>query len=396
MTNRRGRRPDPSDDLTHLSDEDVERRLGGDAGLGGPVPQRVAPPTPPAASSARPGRGRRGGGFVWRDVLLVLVLLGFLGAGAQFVLQRPTAATGSPSPGTSPVAIASPTGAPPTATPPPLPTDVVVPSDVIGSLAPEATPTPAPTRTPLPLPTPTLAPGATPRPPPKVSPSPRPSPTPTVATTATLRIYVDVNNDNGGIHAARDWTIAVTGASASPSSFSGPAPGTYQSVTVKADQTYTIGATGVSGYAKSLSGDCAGPLTGGSIGLCTVTEDDRPAYVEVSTTVQTGGAAPSAFTIAVTATHVSPATNPGTSSGFTYTFDANATYLVSVVSPNGYIVSPSAGCDGTGVGGTVLFCTLTLDLSTAPTTGSVPGPIGLLVVALAPLPRRRREWFDRR
>src|SRR5512140_1972547 len=104
MTNRRGRAPDPNDDLTHLSDEDVERRLGGDAGLGGPVPERVPPPTPPPSSLARSGRGRRGGGFLWRDVLLVLVLLGFLGAGAQFVLQRPTAAVGSPTPGTSEIA----------------------------------------------------------------------------------------------------------------------------------------------------------------------------------------------------------------------------------------------------------------------------------------------------
>src|SRR5512144_3149206 len=117
MTNRRGRGPDPSDDpthRTHLSEEEVERRLGGGAGLGGPVPDRVDPPTPSPASPNRSGGGRRGGALLWRDVLLVLVLLGFLGAGAQFVLQRPTSAVGSPTPGTSAVAIASFTAAPPT------------------------------------------------------------------------------------------------------------------------------------------------------------------------------------------------------------------------------------------------------------------------------------------
>jgi hypothetical protein len=387
MTNRRGRGPDPNDDGTHLSEEEVERRLGGDAGLGGPIPERVAAPAP-APSPGRSRRDRRGGTFLWRDVLLVLVLLGFLGGGAQFVLQRPTSAVGSPTPGTSGVAIASP-ATPPTATPVRVPT-VVVPTDVIGSLAPEVTPTPVPTLTPVPTPTPTLAPGATPKP------TPKPTPQPTAVTTATLRVYVNVINDNGGQRASGDWTITVTGASASPSSFSGPVQGTFKSVTVKAGQTFTIGATGVSGYAKSLSGDCTGPLAGGSIGLCTVTENDRPAYVEVKTIVQSGGAAPSDFTIAVTAANVSPATHAGTSSGYTYTFDANASYVVSVVDPNGYTVTPSSACDGTGAGGTVLLCTLTLNLSTAPTTGWLPGPLGVLLVALAPLPRRRRERFDPR
>lgn len=165
-------------------------------------------------------------------------------------------------------------------------------------------------------------------------------------------------------------------------------------MTVKAGQTFSIGAAGVSGYAKSLSGDCAGPLAGGSIGLCTVTENDRPAYVEVKTTVQSGGAAPADFTIAVTATNASPASYPGTSAGFTYAFDANASFSVSVVNPDGYTVSPTGACDGLGAGGTVLLCTLTLDVIPAPTTGSGPAPLGVLVVALAPLPRRRQERSD--
>ncbi|HEX5452113.1 MAG TPA: hypothetical protein VFW86_06945, partial [Candidatus Limnocylindrales bacterium] len=43
-------RPNPGDNLTNLSEQDLERRLAGDAGLGGPVPE-PPPPVVPAADA---------------------------------------------------------------------------------------------------------------------------------------------------------------------------------------------------------------------------------------------------------------------------------------------------------------------------------------------------------
>src|SRR6185369_10878807 len=95
-----------------LSDEEIERRLSGGAGLGS-VTERAPKP----AAKPRRQRGRSGGGgLLFRDVGLVLVLLLFLGAGANFVLN-PAHATNSPTPGSSDVALASPSDVPqPTAT----------------------------------------------------------------------------------------------------------------------------------------------------------------------------------------------------------------------------------------------------------------------------------------
>src|SRR5690349_971567 len=144
MTFRRGQRPDPKDDAANLTDDDVERRLGGDAGLGGPVPERPAPPpVPTPADSATMafrgdgGGGRRRGGVLWRDVGLVLVLLVFLAVGARVVLPDNSTAVASPSPGASTVAVASPTPRPATPSPTPLvspsPTPGTLPSEVVPS-----------------------------------------------------------------------------------------------------------------------------------------------------------------------------------------------------------------------------------------------------------------------
>jgi len=395
MTNRRGQPPDPNDDLSHLSEEDVERRLGGGAGLGGPVPERAIVEAPvPAAVPSPQSRRSRGGTVLWRDVLLVLVLLGFLGAGAQFVLQRPTAATATATPGTSEVALVSPTASTAPSPSPTLPTatQIPLPSDVIGSLTPEITPTPVPTptRAPTPTPTPTPTPGATPKPTPK----PTAAPTATPPTTAKLKVYLNLVNDDGGTRVNADWTMTVSGANATPSSFTAPNNGSFVTVTVKANTSYSVSATFRSGYTATHSGDCSGKLAGGVTGQCTITENDKPARLEVVTQVLSGSNVPGDFTVTVTAANVTPGSAPGSAGGAYYSFDAHAAYQAVISDgPSGYSPTYSSACDdATGLGsGLLAVCTIDLTFTGAPTTGS-SGLGGLFLLATFWIvPRRRRD-----
>lgn len=379
MTNRQGRGPDPNDQASHLSEEEVERRLGGDAGLGGPVPECVGPPAPSSASSGRTGRDKRGGAFLWRDVVLVLVLLGFLGAGAQFVLQRPLAAVGSPTPGTSEVAIAS-SSAGPIATPPSLPTEVVGPTDVIGSLAPEVTPTPRPT--PTPVPTPTRAPGATPKPTPKPTPG-----------TATLVVYLQTIVDDGGIALPSDWSVKVKVGTTTIATFAGSTAG--HTVHVPAGSTYVVSATGPTGYVASTSGDCNLVPAAGSSHQCTITENDKPATLFVKVSVSDGSPADQ-FEVTLIAPNANPSSPvAGSASGTPFELDAHSSYSVSVTGPSGYLVDAS-GCSGSNIAnGGARLCTVFVtasaaadmaDASAASTTATLVWAPALVLAI-----RRRRE-----
>ena len=359
MTIRRGRGPDPNDDLANLSEDDVEKRLGGDAGLGGPVLPRPTPdPTPPAPPSRGGGRG---GGVLWRDVGLVLVLLLILGAGARFVLPDNSTAVASPTPGASQVALASPTEVTQPATPTPSPSTApspttAQPSDVIPSLAPEATPTPVPT------PTPTLAPGQTPRPTPK--------PTPTLPP-ANLTVYLGVIKDNGGQYDSTDanlWTVNVT-VGTSVTSFPGSAAGHL--VHVAAGQHYAVDvASGPGGYAKSFAGDCsATPASGASV-QCSITENDVTARLWVY--LSNGGAPDtSALRVALNAPNAAPGGSqafPG-SGPIQFTLDAHSPWstVVSGV-PDGY--TETDDCGGSSIqNGQIKICTVTLTV-----TASAGGP----------------------
>jgi hypothetical protein len=347
MTDRRGRGSEP-DDLTHLSEEDVERRLDGGAGLGGPVERAPqAPPPPPRARSRRRT-------VLWRDAGLVLALLAILAVGARAVLPgEPAAAAATPSTAPSNVAVASlpPTSTPAPATPTPAVTGEPVPSDVIGSLIPEVSPTPIPTATPVPTPRPTQAPGATP--------TPRPT-----AGTATITVYLDVIVDDGGNKAPSNWTVNVSGANASPTTFKGTSSGKVVHVT--AGKSYSITASGPSGYVKSPppSTECAGKLAAGASAICTITENDSPASVVVTTVISSGSISPSDVTISVTAPHVTPPSATGSASGRPYFFDANAlSYAVDPpIVPSGYVAVLTGSCSGAGPAeGGSRYCTATVD-----------------------------------
>jgi hypothetical protein len=101
---------------------------------------------------------------------------------------------------------------------------------------------------------------------------------------ATLIVIKHVINDNGGSKVASDFTINVTGTgtNATPSSFAGAeSPGT--TVTLNANTQYSVDETSDLGYDKSKSADCSGTIANGATKTCTITNDDKPNAVSVST-----------------------------------------------------------------------------------------------------------------
>lgn len=338
MTLRRGQRPDPKDDAAHLSDDDVQRRLGGDAGLGGPVPERAAPPPPivpvSPATTGGSGGGRRGG-VLWRDVGLVLVLLAFLAVGARVVLPDSSAAVASPSPGGSVVAVASPTASPSrTQASTASPTAQVLPSENIPSVPPEATPTASATATPTPATTPRTTPPPTARPTPTATPQ-----------TANLTISFLMKNVTGGNDTPASWTVHVTGAGASPSTFTGTSGNT---VKVNAGQAYSVTTTPKTpgGYDQELSADCSGTLSANETAQCTITETDIAPKLRVFIS---GLPDASATTVTISGPDVnaSPSSFSGSEAGTPVTLYSNAGYTISTSAVADYAQTSTYGsCSG--------------------------------------------------
>lgn len=308
---------------------------------------------------------------------MAVALLAFLFLGARFALNwQPTSSQASSSPGSSDVALASESPVPVATTPTPPATPSSTPFEVIPSDLPTATPEPTPT--PLPTPTPTVAP-ATPTPAPPATPG-----------TARVTVYFQVINDDGDTHTnPADWTVSASGANASPSSFS--AGSTPKVVTVRSGSTYTISAGGPSGYSVTGSSECHTKLPAGGSGICTVTANDKPAALKVTTVMNGGTDDPSAFTIRITGTDVSPVAGAPGGSGVRYTFDANAAYgYVAPTGPAGYTADWSTSCSGapsSAINGVTNLCTLTLTY----TGGAMPVrsvPVGMPI--LLPLVLRRR------
>jgi hypothetical protein len=102
------------------------------------------------------------------------------------------------------------------------------------------------------------------------------APAPPAAGTATLTVIKHVVNNNGGTKAAGDFTLTITGVTASGgNSFAGSESGVTK--TLLSVGSYSVSEAAVLGYAlKSLSVDCTGVITLGEHTTCTVTNDDLP------------------------------------------------------------------------------------------------------------------------
>jgi uncharacterized repeat protein (TIGR01451 family) len=90
--------------------------------------------------------------------------------------------------------------------------------------------------------------------------------------TSHLIVVDHVVNDNGGKSTAKDFELAVVGASPSPAQFNGAeAPGTDVTLTAG---SYQVSQETALGYATTLSAGCAGTIQPGETKTCSVSNDD--------------------------------------------------------------------------------------------------------------------------
>jgi uncharacterized repeat protein (TIGR01451 family) len=174
---------------------------------------------------------------------------------------------------------------------------------------------------------------------------------------ATVTVIKNVVNDNGGTKVAGDFTMHVTGANPSSSTFAGSATGTV--VTVDPGVQYSVTEDAVTGYTGSSSTDCTGTVAAGQNKTCTVTNNDvQPKLTVTKVVVNNNGGTGvvSDFPLFVGAT--------GVTSGVQNGFNAGA-YVVSETSQSGYTGTIAGDCAGNGsitlVVGDVKSCTITND-----------------------------------
>lgn len=135
----------------------------------------------------------------------------------------------------------------------------------------------------------------------------------TTCTPGHLLVYVQVSNNinNGYNRVPSDFTVAVSGVNANPSSFPGSVSGTQ----VLVGGSYSVVALQLQGYSATYSSGCTGTLNNGENALCVVTESNSTVYNQYPTPYQYNGYYNQALTC-------SPA-NQTVNLGQTTTFVAN-------------------------------------------------------------------------
>ncbi len=156
---------------------------------------------------------------------------------------------------------------------------------------------------------------------------------------AKLIVIKHVVNDNGGALVASNFTLSVTGASASPASLPGAeSPGTAVKVV---PGTYSVTEPVVpSGYLSSFGADCSGTIVRGTLTTCTVTNDDQPGKIVIKKVTKPAGSSAS-FTFETT---VAPYAGFSLTDGQSNTQTLNAgTYTAKELVTTGWVL--------TGIGG---------------------------------------------
>lgn len=187
-------------------------------------------------------------------------------------------------------------------------------------------------------------------------------PTTTTPAPAHLIVIKDVVNDNGGGADASQFTMTITGVTATGgNSFPGEeVPGTDKIVT---PGSYSVTETGPAGYDASFSSECSGTIAAGQTKTCTVTNDDQPAHLIVIKHVinnDTGSATASDFTMTINGVTVpSGSSFPGAELPGTNKIVFPGSYSVSESGPSKYFTTFSTDCSGSIALGETKTCTVT-------------------------------------
>jgi len=191
------------------------------------------------------------------------------------------------------------------------------------------------------------------------------APAPQAPGTATLRVIKHVVNNNGGTKTASDFTLTITGVTASGgNSFAGSETGVTKTITTFG--SYNLTESAVVGYAQTGASGCSGTITAGEQKTCTITNDDVPATLTViKHVVNDNGRSKTAgdFTLTITGVTASGGNSfAGSESGVTKTLLSVGSYGVSEAAALGYALkSLSVDCAGVIALGEHKTCTVTND-----------------------------------
>jgi uncharacterized surface anchored protein len=179
---------------------------------------------------------------------------------------------------------------------------------------------------------------------------------------ARLIVIERVVNDDGGSAQPDDFTLAVSGTAAAPTSFKGDADGVAVRLHPRDYDVREAG--GPTGYAVSISDACTGEIALGETKTCVVTNDDRPTRLIVVKKVVNddgGTAQPGDFTLTVTGSTPRPASFHGDPTGVSVTLLPGPYSVAETAGPAGYAAAMSEGCAGSIALGETKTCAVTND-----------------------------------
>lgn len=185
--------------------------------------------------------------------------------------------------------------------------------------------------------------------------------------TGILYVVIQViNNSGSGSKTAGDFTMMITGANATPASFSGTPDAT--AVTVNADEIFSVDQTLDASYETTFGDGCFGKVTTGDNMTCVVTSDDIQAYEATTGTLMlvtqvvnddSGNKRPDDFT-SVISTDTTTDHVMGSSDGAPIILPSG-NFHVSEIGTDGYGTAYGAGCSGSLAIGETRTCIITND-----------------------------------
>lgn len=184
---------------------------------------------------------------------------------------------------------------------------------------------------------------------------------------ATVRVIKHVVNAYGGTKVASDFTMKVSNAPDLPGSsvvtanFPGDEAGT--DITVY-EGIFSASETTVAGYAMTKDGDCSGHILEGEIKICTITNSDIPAKLNVVVQVLNdngGSKVPGDFNVVVTGGSPNPGNFPGDESGTEVVMQSGG-YEVNVgTEDSNYDITYSPECAGSLALAESVTCTVNIN-----------------------------------